>query len=195
MTWTRNKALTKTASAWPSLKYSFNVVLNFFEYFTNSFLRCSTACFPDVPGMKPTTSFTASSSFLMALAISLIVNDKLKVTNVVATQELSFQLTLLSQGKFSDRLSRLEFDSRYVWVQPTSCWVLGMRLQFYLSDILSLSIFRFLFSVSKSIQEMMRKRIWRERKKREKKLKNSNEIITFATSNWVTVYTHKKLFN
>lgn len=57
----------------PSLKYSFNVVLNFFEYFTNSFFRCSTACFPDVPGIKPTTSLTASSNFLMALAISLCI--------------------------------------------------------------------------------------------------------------------------
>lgn len=72
VTCTRNRALTKTASAWPSLKYSLSVVLNFFEYFTNSFFRCSTACFPDVPGMNPTTSFTASKSFLMALAISLL---------------------------------------------------------------------------------------------------------------------------
>lgn len=71
VTWTRNNALTNTASACPSLKYSFKVVLNFFEYLTNSFFLCSTACFPDDPGMKPTTSFTASSSFLMALAISL----------------------------------------------------------------------------------------------------------------------------
>lgn len=55
----------------PSLKYSFSVVLNFFEYLTNSFLRCSTACLPVDPGMNPTTSLTASNSFLMALAISL----------------------------------------------------------------------------------------------------------------------------
>lgn len=56
----------------PSLKYSFRVVLNFLEYFTNSFFLCSTACLPERPGMKPTTSLTASSSFLIALAISLL---------------------------------------------------------------------------------------------------------------------------
>uniref|UniRef100_A0A2M4C673 Putative secreted protein n=1 Tax=Anopheles marajoara TaxID=58244 RepID=A0A2M4C673_9DIPT len=70
----RYRALTKTAFASPSLKYSFSVVLNFLEYLTNSFFRCSTACLPEEPGMKPTTSFTASSSFLMALAISFIVS-------------------------------------------------------------------------------------------------------------------------
>lgn len=71
VTCTRNRALTNTASAWPSLKYSLSVVLNFFEYFTNSFFLCSTACLPGIPGIKATTSFTASRSFLMALAISL----------------------------------------------------------------------------------------------------------------------------
>ncbi len=55
-----------------SLKYSFNVVLNFFEYLTNSFFLCSTACFADVPGMNGAASLTASNSRLMALAISLI---------------------------------------------------------------------------------------------------------------------------
>ena len=55
----------------PSLKYSFNVLLNRFENLTNSRLRCSKACFPVLPGMNPATSFTASSSFLIALAISL----------------------------------------------------------------------------------------------------------------------------
>lgn len=55
----------------PSLKYSLSVVLNFFENLTNSFLRCSTDCLPEAPGIKPTTSLTASSNFLMALAISL----------------------------------------------------------------------------------------------------------------------------
>lgn len=117
VTWTRNKALTKTASACPSLKYSFNVVLNFFEYFTNSFLRCSTACFPDVPGMKPTTSFTASSSFLMALAISLLI----KKISLKVQQNSSCQLTLLFQGKFCDQWSRQGSDSRCVWVRLTSC--------------------------------------------------------------------------
>lgn len=63
----------------PSLKYSLSVVLNFFEYLTNSFLRCSTACLPDDPGMKPTTSLTASKSFLMALAISLIENKRFSI--------------------------------------------------------------------------------------------------------------------
>jgi len=55
----------------PSLKYSFNVLLKRLENLTNSLFRCSKACLPAVPGMKPATSFTASSSFLIALAISL----------------------------------------------------------------------------------------------------------------------------
>ena len=55
----------------PSLKYSFSVLLKRLENLTNSLFRCSRACLPVVPGMKPATSFTASSSFLIALAISL----------------------------------------------------------------------------------------------------------------------------
>lgn len=55
----------------PSLKYSFSVLLKRLENLTNSRFRCSKACFPVVPGMNPATSFTASSSFLIALAISL----------------------------------------------------------------------------------------------------------------------------
>lgn len=55
----------------PSLKYSFSVLLKRLENLTNSLFRCSKACLPAVPGMKPATSFTASSSFLIALAISL----------------------------------------------------------------------------------------------------------------------------
>jgi hypothetical protein len=41
------------------------------ENLTNSLFRCSKACLPVVLGMNPATSFTASSSFLIALAISL----------------------------------------------------------------------------------------------------------------------------
>ena len=59
-----------------SLKYSFKVVLNFLEYFTNSLLRCSTACLPDTPGMKEPISLTTSKSFFMALAISLKSTNK-----------------------------------------------------------------------------------------------------------------------
>lgn len=144
VTWTRNNALTKTASAWPSLKYSLSVVLNFFEYFTNSFFRCSTACFPDVPGMKPTTSFTASSSFLMALAISLFERW---FSSVKIQGQVHNQLTLLfpkrSCGQRSHRVCDLECAS----VRPTSCWVLGMHLHFYLIDIQSLLIFRFVVFV------------------------------------------------
>lgn len=55
----------------PCLKYSFKVLLNLFEYLTNSLLRCSSACLPVLPGMKPFTSLTASNNLLMALAISL----------------------------------------------------------------------------------------------------------------------------
>lgn len=55
----------------PSLKYSFSVLLNLLLYFTNSLLRCSKACLPADPGMKPATSLTASNSFFIALAISL----------------------------------------------------------------------------------------------------------------------------
>ena len=47
---------------------------NFFEYFTNSRLRWSSACFPVGPGMNADTSVTQSNSFLMALAISLASN-------------------------------------------------------------------------------------------------------------------------
>lgn len=56
---------------WPSLKYSLRVLLNRLLYFTNSRLRWSKACLPVSPGMKAVTSFTASRSFLIALAISL----------------------------------------------------------------------------------------------------------------------------
>lgn len=105
VTCTRNNALTKTASAWPSLKYSFNVVLNFFEYFTNSFFLCSTACFPEDPGMNPTTSFTASSSFLMALAISLKTIFRLTSNRCLC----KVKLTLLFPGKSCDRWSRQGF--------------------------------------------------------------------------------------
>lgn len=76
--WTGLK-ITHKSTYCPSLKYSLRVVLNFFEYLTNSFLRCSTACFPDEPGMNPTTSLTASNNFLMALAISL---ENLKIFEV-----------------------------------------------------------------------------------------------------------------
>lgn len=65
----------------PSLKYSFSVVLNFFEYFTNSFLRCSTACLPVTPGIKFPISLTTSSSFLMALAISLKISGNKIIQN------------------------------------------------------------------------------------------------------------------
>lgn len=53
------------------------------------------------------------------------------------------QLTLLSPGRSCDRWSRRGCGSKCAWVRPTSCWALGMRLQFCSSGILSLQIFQF----------------------------------------------------
>lgn len=70
----------------PSLKYSFSVVLNFFEYLTNSFFRCSTACLPVTPGINEPISLTTSSSFFMALAISLW-NHSISITGTEISAE------------------------------------------------------------------------------------------------------------
>lgn len=113
-------AMNRIDTHCPSLKYSLSVVLNFFEYFTNSFFRCSTACLPDVPGMNATTSFTASNNFLMALAISLqnmiILNENLFLDNwiwfhwthlIVSKNVLR---SLISSGiRLKIRLSEMDF--------------------------------------------------------------------------------------
>jgi hypothetical protein len=101
-----------TASASPCLKYSFKVLLNLFEYLTNSLLRCSSACLPVLPGMKPFTSLTASNNLLMALAISLIVSRNVFRSLISSGIRLKIRLRA-ADLRFSSWKASSDLFSRY----------------------------------------------------------------------------------
>merc|ERR1719402_1062321 len=115
--WIRYVAEVKTVVGCPSLKYSLRVLENFLLYFTNSLFLCSSACLPCAPGMYADTLLTASSSFLIALAISLIVSRKVfrSVISSGILERILFRLALFLFSSWKGSSVRLLRYSRLSW--------------------------------------------------------------------------------
>lgn len=94
----------------PSLKNSFRVLENRLENLTKSRFRCSSCCFPSEPGINPVTSFTASNSFLIALAISLQNKNKERCLDSFLINSWLHKLRDISQNP-----SAYLIVSRNVW--------------------------------------------------------------------------------
>lgn len=95
----------------PSRKNSFSVLENRLENLTKSRFRCSSCCFPSEPGINPVTSFTASNSFLIALAISLRNKERCLVSFLIYCwlQQLIHRTLNNLLNRFKKRLTVSDF--------------------------------------------------------------------------------------